>query len=524
MPNVDGALKTAGPKSAMQRFLDVVERIGNRVPDPIVLFLILIGIVIVLSHILATVGVSVTYQVINPRTQAMETTTTAVRSLLHADGIRFIFERTIPNFLGFTALGQLFVAMLGVGVAERAGLVDAMIRRVVRVAPGWALCYILVFVGILSSIASNAGYLVLIPLAAIAFMKVGRHPLAGLAAGFAAVGGAFSVNMFIKPIDAVLAEMTNDAIRLIDPTLSVSLAANIWFSIASALMLTVVITQITQRVIEPRLGAYSGPRALEGGAQDAASEGATDPAAEARGLRFAGIAAVAVGLFFVLLTAPEGAPLRAPDTGAIIGNTPFMNGLVVIIAVIFLVCGAAYGQGAGTMKGIGAIIKAMQQTVVGLSGMMLVMFFISQFIAHFNYSNMATILAISLSDSLKTADIGPFWLLIGFILVICVLNLFMTGAVAKWAMVAPIFVPLLVRLGVEPEAIMAAYRIGDSVPNVATPMLSMYALILGFFQRYDAKAGVGTVLTMMLPYVMWMLILWVGLFSAWYWLGLPWGV
>jgi aminobenzoyl-glutamate transport protein len=195
MPNVDDALKTAGSRSAMQRFLDVVERIGNRVPDAIVLFLILIGIVIALSHILATVGVSVTCQVINPRTQAVETTTTAVRSLLHADGIRFIFERTIPNFLGFTALGQLFVAMLGVGVAERAGLVDAMIRRVVRIAPGWALCYILVFVGILSSIASNAGYLALIPLAAIAFMKVGRHPIAGLAAGFAAVGGAFSVNM-----------------------------------------------------------------------------------------------------------------------------------------------------------------------------------------------------------------------------------------------------------------------------------------------------------------------------------------
>jgi aminobenzoyl-glutamate transport protein len=494
------------------------------VPDPIVLFLILIAVVIVLSHVLDMAGVSVTYLLINPQTHEAESTTTAVRSLLRADGIRFMVERMIPIFLGFTALGQLFVAMLGVGVAEQAGLVDAMIRKVVRVAPGWALCYILVFVGILSSIASNAGYLVLIPLAAIAFLKVGRHPIAGLAAGFAAVGGAFSVNMFIKPIDAVLAEMTNDAIRLIDSNISISLASNIWFSIGSTLLLTVVVTLITERIIEPRLGAYQGTSSSNGGGQAPASEGGASATNEARGLRYALIAAVAVAALFTLITAPAGAPLRDPDTGAIIGNTPFMNGLVVIIAVAFLACGAAYGIGAGTMKGIGDVIKAMQKTVTGLAGMMLIMFFISQFVAYFNYSNIATVLAISMSDTLQAANIGPFWLLIAFILVICVLDLFITGAIAKWAMLAPIFVPLLMRLGVPPEAVLAGYRIGDSVPNIATPMLSMYALILGFFQRYDRNAGVGTVLTMMLPYVMWMLVFWLALFALWYWLGIPWGV
>lgn len=504
----------------MQRFLNLVERIGNRVPDPIVLFLILIGAVIALSHLLDVAGVSVTYLVINPRTHEVESTTTAVRSLLRADGIRFMVERMIPIFLGFTALGQLFVAMPGVGVAEQAGMVDAMIRKVVKVAPRWALCYILVFVGILSSIASNAGYLVLIPLAAIAFLKVGRHPIAGLAAGFAAVGGAFSVNMFIKPIDAVLAEMTNDAIRLIDPTVSIGLASNIWFGIGSTLLLTVVITLITERVIEPRLGAYSQTQA----GMQAAPEEAAASIDEGRGLRFALFTLIGVTLLFGLLTFPPGAPLRSPETGAIIGNTPFMNGLVVIIAVAFLACGTAYGIGSGAMTGIGDIIKAMHKTVTGLSGMILIMFFISQFVAYFNYSNIATVLAISMSDALQTANIGPFWLLIGFILVVCVLDLFITGAVAKWAMLAPIFVPLLMRLGVEPEAVLAGYRIGDSVPNIATPMLSMYALILGFFQRYDGKAGVGTVLTMMLPYVLWMLTIWLGLFAVWYWLGIPWGV
>lgn len=519
-----GATSHAASKAPMQRFLDLVERVGNRVPHPVVLFLILIAVVIALSHVFYLAGTSVSFQIINSQTHEVEQTTAQVRSLLRPDGIRFIFEQMIPIFIGFAALGQLIVAMLGVGVAEEAGLVDAMIRKVVKVAPGWALCHILVFVGILSSIASNAGYLVLIPLAAVAFLKVGRHPIAGLTAGFAAVGGAFSVNLFIKPIDAVLAEMTNDAIRLIDPTVSIGLAANLWFGIASTLFLTVVVTFITERVIEPRLGPYHQQPSAGVAAVQPASAEAPAEANEPRGLRYALAATVAVLMFFALLTLPPGAPLRDPATGAIIGNTPFMNSLVVIIAMVFLACGAAYGIGAGTMKGIADVLKAMEKTVAGLSGMILMMFFISQFVAYFNYSNMATILAITMSDALQTANVGPYWLLIAFILVVCILDLFITGAVAKWAMLAPIFVPLLMRLGVAPDAVVAGYRIGDSIPNITTPMLSMYALILGFFQRYDKTAGVGTLFTLMLPYAVWMLGLWLVFFSVWFWLGIPWGL
>lgn len=263
----------------------------------------------------------------------------------------------------------------------------------------------------------------LIPLAGIAFMKVGRHPIAGRAAGFAAVGGAFSVNMFIKPIDAILAEMTNDAIRLIDPASSVSLASNIWFSIASTLLLTVDVTVITERIIEPRLGPYGDAQA----GAPAAPEETTGSVNEARGLGFALIAMIGVALLFGLLTFPPGEPLRSPQTGAIIGDTSFMKGLVVIIAVAFFVCGAAYGIGSGAMKGIGDIIKAMQKTVTGLSGMILIVFFISQFVAYFNYSNIATVLAISMSDGLRAANIGPFWLLLGLILIVCVLDLFTPG-------------------------------------------------------------------------------------------------
>ncbi len=227
---------------------------GNSVPHPIVIFLVLIAVVLVLSQLLYMLGASVTYQVINPDTHKIETATTAANSLLTADGIRHIYTRLVPNLLGFSAVGLLIVAMMGVGVAEEAGLVNALIRKLVAVSPSGALVYIIAFVGILSSIASDAGYVVLIPLAGAAFLSVGRHPLAGLAVGFAAVAGAFNVNMIIKPLDAVLTELTNDAIHMVNPTISLDLTANLLFSIVAVLVLTVVIALVSERIIEPRLG------------------------------------------------------------------------------------------------------------------------------------------------------------------------------------------------------------------------------------------------------------------------------
>ena len=254
----------AASKTAMQRFLDGVERVGNMVPHPVVIFLILIAIVIVLSAMLSLFGAAVTFERINPDTHQVETATTAIRSLLTTDGIRFMYASLIPNFMSFTAVGLMIAAMIGAGVAEESGLVTALIRKLVIVSPAWALTYILSFVGIISSIAADAGYLVLIPLAGVAYLAVGRHPLAGLALGFAAVAGAFTVNMLIKPLDAVLVEFTNDAAHLVDPNRSIGLTSNLWFSIASVLFLTVVIAFITDRMIAPRLGAYDPNLAAEG--------------------------------------------------------------------------------------------------------------------------------------------------------------------------------------------------------------------------------------------------------------------
>src|SRR5262245_48993866 len=241
-------------KTSMQRFLDAVERVGNMVPHPVIIFLILIAIVIILSALLGQFGTAVQFQRINADTHEIEVATTEIRSLIGADGIRFMYASLIPSFMSFTAVGLMIVAMIGAGVAEESGLVNALIRKLVLVSPRWAMTYILAFVGILSSIAADAGYLVLIPLAGTAFLSLRRHPLAGLALGFAAVAGAFTVNMLIKPLDAVLVEFTNDAIHLVDPSKSIGLASNLWFSIASVVLLTFVVAFITERMIEPRLG------------------------------------------------------------------------------------------------------------------------------------------------------------------------------------------------------------------------------------------------------------------------------
>lgn len=547
------------PTSTMQRLLDVVERVGNMVPHPVIIFLVLIAIVVALSHVLYMTGTSVTAEIIapvaadadaeesedaadpaapdfdeaeydslvasgdereyepaKPKHYAVETRTVAAKSLLTTDGLRFIYASLIPNFMGFTAVGLMIVAMVGAGVAEESGLVKALIRKLVVVSPGGALTYILALVGILSSIAADAGYLVLIPLAGTAFLSVGRHPLAGLALGFAAVASAFTVSMLIKPLDAVLVEFTNDAIHLVDPNGSIGLASNLWFSIASVIFLTFIVAFITERMIEPRLGKYQG--ATPG------DEGSGITADEARGLRYAGLALVAVLAAFAALALPEGAPLRNPDTGALIGNSPFMNGLIALIMVVFMATGAAYGFGAKTMTSFTDVIKAMEKSLSSLGSLILLFLVLSQFVAYFNYTNMGTILALSMAGGLQAANFPPLALLIGFIIVVALIDLLLTGAIAKWAIFAPIFVPLLMKLGVEPEAVLAAYRVADSPINSITPLNAYFALVVGFAQKYDKNAGVGTVVSLMLPYVFIMLVLWTVLFAAWQVLGLPWGL
>jgi aminobenzoyl-glutamate transport protein len=361
---------------------------------------------------------------------------------------------------------------------------------------------------------------VLIPLAGAAFASVGRHPLAGLALGFAAVGSAFNVNMLIKPLDAVLTELTNDAIHMVNPAHSIDLTANILFSIVSVLFLMVIIAVATERIIEPRLGAYTQDQQMPRTANDVDGQLS---AAEARGLKYAALGLLAVLILFGALALPPGAPLRDPQTGILIGPSPFMNGLIGLIMVLFLVTGIAFGIGAKTIDGVTGVINAMTKAVSGLGGTILLFVVISQFVDYFNHSNIPTLMAATMAGALKGADIGPLWLLLGFMIVIATVNLVFPTAIAKWAIFAPVFVPLFVQLSVDPAAVLAAFRVSDSPTNSITPLNPYFALVVGLARKYDKNAGVGTVVALLLPYVVWIGLLWTLLFAGWYLIGLPWG-
>jgi aminobenzoyl-glutamate transport protein len=489
--------------------------VGNKVPHPAVLFFLLIALVVLLSHVLQLMGIGVSYQRINPQTHAGEEVTTTVNSLLSADGVRFIFTSVVPNFINFGPVGIIMVAMIGVGLAEQAGLIGALIRKIVIVAPPWSMTAIIVALGVLSSIASDAGYLVLIPLGGAAFHSLGRHPLAGLAAAFAGVAAAFGVNFLVKPIDGILADMTNDAIHIVDPARSIELTANFYFGIASSVWLILVCTFVTNWIVEPRLGKYEGDSPVEDN-QNLSAE-------ESRGLLFALIALAGTLAVLGLLALPSGAPLRNPKTNALIGSSPFMDSLVFLIMIVFLVTGIAYGVGARTIKSVQEGIDAVTKTFSDLGGLLFLFFVISQFVAYFNYSNMGTVLAVNLANLLKQANLGAVPLLFGFIGIGFLLCFPLPNILPKWAIMAPVFVPLFLKLGIEPEVVLAAYRVSDSPPNVINPLLPHFALVIGFVQRYEKNAGVGTVVAMMLPYTMVTMIAWVVLFFAWYMLGLGFG-
>jgi aminobenzoyl-glutamate transport protein len=489
--------------------------VGNKVPHPAVLFLLLIGVVILLSHVFYLTGTRVSYQRINLQTHQPESVTTAVSSLLRTDGLRFIFTSVVSNFVNFGPVGIILVAMIGVGLAERAGLIQALIRKIVLIAPRQTMTAIVVTLGLLSSIASDAGYLVLIPLGAVAFHSLGRHPLAGLAAAFAGVAAAFGVNFLVKPIDGILAEMTNDAIHIVDPAKSIDLTANFYFGVASSLLLIVVCTLITSNIIEPRLGQYQGDSPAE--------EGASLSAEESRGLRFALGALAGCVLLLVFLTVPPGAALRNPATGAILGNSPFMASLVFLIMLAFLTTGLAYGLGAGTIRSTQDGIDAIVKTISDLGGLLFLFFVISQFVAYFNFSNMGTILAVRLADALKDASLNNITLLLAFLVIGFLLCIPIPNILPKWAIIAPVFVPLFMKLGVAPDVVLAAYRVSDSPPNVINPLLPHFALVVGFARRWQRDAGVGTIVAMMLPYTAVTFVAWTLLFLAWYLLGLPFG-
>ncbi len=524
------------------RFLDFVEWLGNLLPHPVTLFaLFALGVVL-----LSGLAEYLNWAVEDPRPtgtpgRSPDGMINAV-SLLNPEGFRMILQNLVNNFTGFAPLGTVLVALLGVGVAEHSGLIKTVIRGIVLSAlavkpretgffsritsfvlkPKNLVTIAIIFAGVISNTASELGYVVLVPLGAVVFYSVGRHPLAGLAAAFAAVSGGYSANLMLGTIDPLLAGITEEAAQLIDPEYTVHAAVNWYFMIISTFMITALGTFVTLRIVEPKLGKYD-PAAAIVDLNEYNDSMAPLSRSEKRGLKAAFLSILILLGILLLLVLPEGAVLRDPESGGIlVSGSPLLNSIVALIFVFFVIPGYVYGRFAGTMKNDRDVIDGMANAMSTLGLYIVIVFFAAQFVAFFGWTNLGQIWAVNGALLLeKLGMTGPF-IFIAFILVSGFVNLMLGSASAQWAVTAPVFVPMLMLIGYSPEVIQAAYRIGDSVTNIITPMMTYFGLILAFANRYDKNIGIGTVISMMLPYSIIFLLGWIALFMIWVFvLGLP---
>jgi aminobenzoyl-glutamate transport protein len=491
-----------------RRFLDAVEWLGNLLPHPVSLFAILCFVVLLISGLAGYFGVSVP----DVRPSAAAGARIEAISLLNAEGLRLIVTNLVTNFTGFVPLGTVLVALLGVGVADKSGLLSAVIRTLVLRAPKQMVTIALVFAGVISNTAAEMGYVVLIPLAGVIFYGLGRHPLAGMAAAFAGVSGGYSANLLIGTVDPLLAGITEVAAHLIDPTYEVHAAVNWYFMIASTFLVTAVGSLVTIFIVEPRLGTYDPSMAQEGALAEAKLEPLQSQ--ERRALFWAGMAALGVAALLAWTVVPESGVLRNPETGDVL-RSPFLRGIVALIFVFFLIPGVVYGKLTGTINNDRDLIKAMADTMGSLGLYIVLVFFAAQFVAFFGWTNLGAIVAVTGAQTLQVIGLTGPLVFIPFIMMCSFINLMLGSASAQWAVTAPIFVPMLMLTGYSPEVIQAAYRIGDSTTNIITPMMSYFGLILAFASRYDRNLGIGTLIATMLPYSICLWVSWVALFFLW---------
>ncbi|CAN5767556.1 AbgT family transporter [soil metagenome] len=530
----DGAGQPPPATGWFNRFLRFVEWLGNLLPHPVTLFAIFALSVVLISGLAEFLGLTV----VDPRPEgargrAPDGLIPAI-SLLNADGLRRIVENLVTNFTSFAPLGTVLVALLGVGVAEKSGLIRAGIRGIVLGAasvqpsvglfskllePRVLVTTAVVFTGIISNTASELGYVVLVPLGAVVFLSMGRHPLAGLAAAFAGVSGGYSANLFIGTVDPLLAGLTQEAAQLIAPDYLVHAAVNWYFMMASTFVITTLGVFVTLRFVEPLLGPYDPAVAEYDVADDTSLEPLTRQ--ERRGLRWAGLSVLLFLGLLLLTIVPEWGVLRNPETGDQL-NSPFFRSIVTFIFVGFIIPGLVYGIVTGTMKSDRDVVDGMAEAMSTLGLYIVIVFFAAQFVAFFGWTNLGQIVAVTGAQFLDDIGLTGPPVFIGFIAVSAFINLMLGSASAQWAVTAPIFVPMLMLTGYSPEVIQAAYRIGDSVTNIITPMMSYFGLILAFANRYDRNLGIGTIISMMLPYSIIFWLGWMTLFFIWvFGLGLP---
>lgn len=550
---------------SLQTLLNRVERAGNRLPSPTVLFIYLTAAVLALSaaaHWLSLVAV-------HPISGA----TIPAVNLLSQDGLARILANTVTNFTQFAPVGTVLVAILGISVAEHSGLLATVLRATVLKAPASLLTFVVVLCGVLSSIATDTGYVILVPLAGIIFLASGRHPLVGIAAAFAGVSGGYSANLLITPIDALLAGISSEAARLVAPGYQVSAAANYYFMAVSTFVIAATGTWVTHHLVASRFPEYgaksparspSNPEDLQSPTQAEAPPSPSEVEAprspddveaplslstassrspsktqnprspskpesprslsevEARGLLGVGVFTLIFATLLALGLVPDDGFLRNRDNGSIL-QSPFMTGIVTVVSVYATIAGIVFGRLSGRYQRWGECIDGMEQHMATMAGYLVLMFFAAQFVNYFAWSNLGTIIAIHGAALLKSLALPAALTLVVFVVLAAMINLFIGSASAKWALLAPVFVPMLLLAGLSPEAAQVAYRIGDSSTNIITPLMPYFGVVVAFAQRYQKDIGIGSLIAMMLPYSMAFLLIWSALLVAWVLLGLPLG-
>jgi aminobenzoyl-glutamate transport protein len=504
--NSDKARKPNILKRMFSKFLDYVEVVGNKLPHPATLFALLALSVVIASWLAALFDL----QAIHPVSKEAIT----IKSLLSTEGLRWMFTNLTDNFVKFPPLGIVLAVMIGIGVAEGSGLFNTMIKALVLSAPRSLVTGAIVLAGILSHMASEAGYVILIPLGAMIFHALGRHPMAGLAAAFCGVSGGFGSNFLIGSVDPILAGLSTSAAQILKPEMTINPAVNYYFMFVSAIVVVLLGTWITEKIVEPRLGEYKG---------NAPRVAITKLVPEERkGLKWAGITLLVTLALLALTIIPENGILRNQETGSIL-HSPFLEGIITAIIIFFFLPGLAYGIAVGTIKNDKNVVKHITASMSGMAGYIVLVFFAAQFVYFFKYSNLGLVLAIKGAEGLKEIGFTGIPMIVCFVLMAAFINMFMGSASAKWAIMAPVFIPMFMLLGYHPGLTQAAFRIGDSVTNLITPMMSYFALIVTFAQKYEEKYGIGTIISTMLPYTFLLLLFWIIQLIAWMSLGLPLG-
>lgn len=484
--------------------LGTIERIGNMLPHPFILFLYIIVILAAVSAILSFLGVSA----VNPTTGEL----VEVQNIFSRDGLVWIVENMLQNFSTFAPLGLVLAMQMAIGLAEGSGLLATFMRRAILGVPLWALSATVLFLGINGSIASEASIIVIPALAATAFQAMGKHPVAGLIAGYAATNAGFTANILITATDALLYGVTEEAAQMIDPSVTLTPAINWYFMIASTFLLTAAGVFVNDRIITPRLGEYKG---IEKAEEREATE------IENKGLRNTGIFSIIYIIILLICIVPSNGLLRG-ENGSIL-ESPFINGLVPILIVYFIAAGIVYGKTVGSINTSADIPKMMADSLQSLTGYVVLVFVIAQFINMFSYTNLGMIIAVNASGALQSVGFTGIPLILGVMLLTIVVNFFMTSGTAKWYIFAPIFVPMFMLMGYSPEFAQIIYRIGDSIANPLTPIYPYLPIVIGMAQKYDKKTGIGTIISMTLPYSIAFLLVWIVQVIIWMVFDIPLG-